>query len=270
MNKIAQNLPIVASGLNGSAEFGLSSEILQQAHYELISADYDAHYNDEFSQRYMLKFVFDAMFQGIDLRNTEVLEAMCGGGQTAEYLLNRHARVTGLDISPQQTAHFEKRHPWAKALTASMLSSGLQSDSFDLVSIVGGIHHMPPHVNETVLEVHRILKPGGYFCFMEPHSGTAVDRIRRAWYKRDPLFAKNEEAVNMSELHKNFAEHFEFKHEFYRGNFGYLFVLNSMVFRVPLFLKPFYSPSMMTFESLFNKIGGKTLSCFVVAQWQKK
>lgn len=270
MNRATQQIAIAGSGFNGPAEIGASSELLQHAHYERISHDYDAHYNDAYSQRYMNRFVFEAMFKDIDLTDLDVLEAMCGGGQTTEYLLDRRAFVTGLDISPQQTDHFARRHPRATTITASMLNSGLEDSSFDLVSIVGGIHHMPPNVDEAITEVHRILKPGGYFCFMEPHSEAVVDRVRREWYKRDPLFAENEEAINMSELHEKFADRFEFKSEHYRGNLGYLFVLNSMVFRVPLFLKPLYSPAMMAAESFFNRIGGKSFSCFVVAQWRKK
>jgi SAM-dependent methyltransferase len=244
--------------------------MLQQQHYECIAAEYDSHYNDLYSHRYMRKFAFEPMFDEIDLKDKNVLEAMCGGGQTTNYLLERGAKVTGLDISPQQASNFKLRHPDTEVRCGSILNSDIASDSFDIISVVGGIHHMPPHIEEAVLEIHRILKPGGYFCFMEPHSETAVDRVRRAWYKRDPLFAKNEEAINMTELRETFVEHFEFKHEFYGGNFGYLFVLNSMVFRIPLFLKPLYSPAMMAAETVFNKVGGKLLSCFVVAQWQKK
>jgi hypothetical protein len=105
---------------------------------------------------------------------------------------------------------------------------------------------------------------------MEPHSEAVVDRVRRAWYKRDPLFAKNGEAINMSELRQKFVDRFEFKHERFLGNVAYLFVLNSMVFRVPLWLKPIYSPALMAVEGILNRIGGRPFSCFVVAQWQKR
>lgn len=247
-----------------------NTEILQKMHYERIAADYDAHYNDDFSQAYMEKFVFEPMFRGIEIENKSVLEAMCGGGQTVKYLLNRRARVTGLDISPQQTAHFKNRHARAEVICGSILNSGIADESFDIVSVVGGIHHMPPYTSESITEIHRVLKPGGYFCFMEPHSESVAESFRRAWYKRDSLFAENEAAVNMSALRDTFNNVFEFRHEHYLGNFGYLLVLNSMVFRIPLKLKPFYSPSLMATEAVLNKVFGKPLSCFVVAQWQKK
>ncbi len=105
---------------------------------------------------------------------------------------------------------------------------------------------------------------------MEPHSESLAEVFRRTWYKHDPLFAKNEAAINMTELRKSFNDRFDFKNELYLGNFGYLFVLNSMVFRIPKKLKTIYSPAMMVLESLVNKIAGKPLSCYVVGQWQKK
>lgn len=247
-----------------------SSETLQKEHYDRIGAEYDSHYNDSYSQKYMRRFVFEPMFAGVELNNKFVLEAMCGGGQITEYLLNKNAKVTGLDISPQQTTNFKRRHSQADVLCGSILNSGIESESFDVVAVIGGIHHMPPHTNESISEIHRVLKPGGYFCFMEPHSETLAESFRRAWYKRDSLFAENEAAINMNNLHKDFQEHFDFKHEHYLGNFGYLFVLNSMVFRIPLKLKPLYSPSFIATEVVLNKILGKAFSCFVVAQWQKK
>jgi SAM-dependent methyltransferase len=259
---VSNPLQITAHGLS-------SAESLQQLHYESIASGYDEHYNDEFSRRYMLDFAFEPMFAGIDLNGKRVLEAMCGGGQTAGYLHERNAHVTGLDISAQQTRSFSRRNPEASVLCSSILASGIADESFDVVSIVGGIHHMPPHVDECLREIHRILKPGGYLCFMEPHSESIAEGFRRFWYKHDPLFAKNEAAINIGELHREFQGQFAMAGEKYMGNFGYLFVLNSMVFRIPVRLKKFYSPLMLGLEKVLNRVLGKPFSCFVVGQWQK-
>lgn len=247
-----------------------SSERMQQTHYERISADYDAHYNDKYSREYMLTFVFEQMFNGLDLQGSVLLEAMCGGGQTTNYVRERGANVTGLDISPQQAAHFLRRHPDSSVLCGSILDTSFADNTFDVISVVGGVHHMPPNVNECIAEIHRILKPGGSFCFMEPHTESFADRFRQFWYRYDPLFAKNEAAINMSELRNKFEDKFEFAKEVYAGNFGYLFVLNSMVFRVPHKLKDIYSPAIIALERFLNKVLHKRFSCFVVGQWKKK
>jgi SAM-dependent methyltransferase len=136
--------------------------------------------------------------------------------------------------------------------------------------IVGGLHHLHPNANAAIDEIHRILRPGGYLCFAEPHKGTFPDLIRRWWYKRDALFADNEDAIDLNEMKRKFTPRFIFNRERYLGNAAYLLVLNSMVFRIPLKLKPFYTPALLLLESLINPFQGKLFSCFVVCQWRKK
>jgi SAM-dependent methyltransferase len=247
----------------------MDSELLQKAHYDKIAASYEAHYSDECSQKYRARFIYDPMLEGIDLTGKKVLEGMCGSGQTTAYLLSKGARVTGLDISKEEIASFRQRWPECEAIAGSMLDSGLERDSFDCVVVVGGLHHLHPRLNDAVGEIHRILKPGGYFCFAEPHSRALPDLVRRYWYRHDHLFADNEEAIDVDRLKDQFSAKFTFKKETYLGNVGYLLVLNSMVFRIPLRLKPIYTPVLMPLESVINRIQGKLFSCFVVTQWQK-
>jgi SAM-dependent methyltransferase len=248
----------------------MDSEQLQKLHYDRIAQEYEAHYDDSCSKRYRDRFLHRTMFDGIDLAGLKVLEAMCGSGQTIQFLLSRGALVTGLDISNETICSFSRRWPQCRAICASLLDSGLESDSFDAVSIVGGLHHLPPHVEEAIGEIHRILRPGGYLCFAEPHKGSFPDLIRQLWYKYDSLFASNEEAIDTSELKRKFASKFYFKGERYLGNVAYMFVLNSMIFRIPLRLKPLYSPALMHLESVINLFQSKMTACLVVCQWQKR
>jgi SAM-dependent methyltransferase len=248
----------------------MNPEQLQKLHYDRIAQEYEAHYDDSNSQRYRDKFYHRTMFEGMNLTGMNVLEAMCGSGQTTQFLLSEGARVTGLDISNETISSFSRRWPQCNAICASLLDSGLESDSFDAVSIVGGLHHLPPYVESAIGEIHRILKPGGYLCFAEPHKGSLPDLFRQLWYKHDSLFASNEEAIDMTELKRVFASQFSFKRERYLGNVAYLLVLNSMVFRIPLRLKPVYSPALIHLESVLNLLQSKMTACLVVCQWQKR
>ena len=76
--------------------------------------------------------------------------------------------------------------------------------------------------------------------------------------------------MDVNELKNEFSSQFKFTKEKYMGNVAYLLVFNSMVFRIPVRLKFIYSDLLMRIESLINYLPGKLLSCFVVAQWQKK
>ena len=121
-----------------------------------------------------------------------------------------------------------------------------------------------------MLEIHRVLKPGGHFCFFEPHSGSLPDIIRRVWYRFDRLFEDNEASIDIDRLQKDFDDRFELKKANYLGNIAFLLVLNSLVFRIPVGSKKYFSPALMKVEALVSKLQTKLTSCFVVTQWQKR
>lgn len=264
-----QALDSSASSPTWQAELN-ASERQQQEHYDTIAADYEAHYSDEWSIEYRRKFIYEPMFAGLDLSGKKVLDAMCGSGQTTSYLLTRGANVTGLDISNEVIETFLARWTDATAVKRSLLDSGLPDDAFDFVAVVGGMHHIHPYFKRAVKEIHRVLKPGGYFCFMEPHTGSFPDVIRRVWYRFDKYFSDNEAAINISQMQKDFSNEFELKKAQYMGNVAFLLVLNSLIFRIPPRGKSLISPPLMKLEPLINKLQTKLTSCFVVAQWQKK
>lgn len=248
----------------------MNAEQIQKLHYDRITIEYEAHYDDPCSRRYRDKFFHQPMFEGMNLSGMKVIEAMCGSGQTTQYLISQGAQITGLDISDENIKSFNKRWPGRQAVCASILDSGLDSNSFDAVAVVGGLHHLHPNVDAAISEIHRILRPGGYLCFVEPHKGSFPDLVRQRWYKRDSLFADNEEAIDLRAMKSKFASQFTFDRERYLGNAAYLLVLNSMVFRIPLKLKSFYTPPLLRLESMISPFQGRLLSCFVVCQWRKR
>lgn len=246
-------------------------ENVQKIHYDKIAQEYMLHYGDIWSQRYRDQFIHEYMFRNIPLAGKHVIEAMCGSGATTRYLLEKGAFVTGIDISEEELNKFKNKWPSCTGICASIFYTGLEKDAYDCVTVVGGLHHTHPYVSEAINEIHRILKPGGYFCFMEPHAGSYPDLLRKCWYKYDPLFAKNEHAIDIKLLKDIFSSKFDFSvPEQYKGNIAYLLVLNSMVFRMSLSIKNILSPILLNLEAFIERIQGKRLSCFVICQWQKK
>ncbi|MDO8559761.1 MAG: class I SAM-dependent methyltransferase [bacterium] len=245
-------------------------EQLQQAHYNRIFHAYEAHYDDACSQRYRERFFFKPMFRGVALGNVEALDAMCGGGSATGYLLTQGARVTGLDISEAAVELYRRRWPQCRAIRSSVLSSGFPNNAFGCVAIIGGLHHLHPEVPAALQEIHRILKPGGILCFVEPHQGSLPDRVRRRWYPRDPLFERNERAIDLEAIKSLFSDRFLFRQEKYGGSIAYLFVLNSLVLRIPLGLKHWYTPLLLAIEATLSPLLGKQFSCFTLCQWEKR
>lgn len=249
----------------------LDSERRQKVQYDSIIEAYESHYSDVSSRLYREEFINAPLTAGLDLRGKKVLEAMCGGGPTTPHLLSRGARVTGLDISPKCVELFRRAHPGCEALCGSITQTGLPDASFDGVVVVGGLHHLHPRLDDAMNELHRILKPGGHLCFAEASSDSLLNVVRGLWYKVDPLFEKNERPICLATLSAKNAGRFDFISSSYRGNIAYLLVFNSMVFRIPARLKPWYSPFLLSLERLLQGLfSTEKTSCFVVAQWRKK
>ena len=141
------------------------AEKLQQRHYDAIASQYAAHYGDAWSEKYRRKFINRPMLGDLDLEGKQVIDALCGSGETTGYLLDRGAKVTGLDISQKELDHFAEKYPECDTLCTSIMSTALDEESFDCVVVVGGLHHVHPGTVDAVKEIHRILKPGGSFCF---------------------------------------------------------------------------------------------------------
>jgi SAM-dependent methyltransferase len=245
-------------------------ESKQAEHFDRLAGLYEGHYSDPMGQKYRNKFINDKLFDGIDLGGRDVLDAMCGSGQTTGYLISRGARVTCLDISPELIETLRGKWPDCTAVSASILATPFDDEAFDCVAVVGGLHHVHPGVDEAVDEIHRILKPGGFFCFMEPHAGSLPDAARKLWYKRDPLFEANEASIDFEALAAKNQHRFDCLENQYGGSIAYLLVLQSIVFRMPLGLKRMYAPPLMVLESAIAPFLNKRLACFGMARWRKK
>ena len=71
-------------------------------------------------------------------------------------------------------------------------------------------------------------------------------------------------------MKREYASRFDFVSETYAGNIAYIFVLQSLILRIPLGLKRFYTPALLRLESLLQRFQRPQLSMFVVGQWRKK
>jgi len=249
----------------------MHAEGTQRQHYNRIAADYEAQYGDPDGVTYREEFLYRPMFAGLDLEGRSVLEALSGSGHATGYLIrDKKALVTGLDISEEAIASFKTRWPECEAICSPITASGLPDESFDCIVVVMGLHHLHPHLSDALREIHRLLRKGGVFCFAEPHQESAFSRLRAIWYRHDSLFADNEESLDLEALKRECDSLFEFRMEKYVGSAAYLLVLNSMIFRVPLWLKRIYSPALMRLEKMLTGFQSRRLSLAVICQWEKK
>lgn len=98
-----------------------------------------------------------------------VLEVGCGIGSDAEEFAKHGAEYTGIDISDESLNVARQRFE-VLDLTGEFYNRSAGDDlsdlgKFDLVYSYGVIHHFPD-IDQTVQNIHEVLKPDGEFRFM--------------------------------------------------------------------------------------------------------
>ncbi|NCJ05131.1 methyltransferase domain-containing protein [Synechococcales cyanobacterium C] len=104
-----------------------------------------------------------------------ILDLCCGSGQTTQILVEHSQAVTGLDASPLSLQRARRNVPEATYVEAFAEAMPFSRDQFDLVHTSMALHEMPPDtLQQILLEVYRVLKPGGFFALLDFHRPTQM------------------------------------------------------------------------------------------------
>ncbi|HNV68797.1 MAG TPA: class I SAM-dependent methyltransferase [Candidatus Ozemobacteraceae bacterium] len=105
-----------------------------------------------------------------DLRDRRILDLGSGAGETAIYLALKGARVTASDLSAGMLDLLERRAAIEGAQVTCVQMSAerlpFADATFDIVYASNVLHHVP--LEATLLEVRRVLKPGGVLASWDP------------------------------------------------------------------------------------------------------
>lgn len=105
-----------------------------------------------------------------DVRGKTVLDLGCGTGENIVPLVERGARVTGIDISPDLIALAQQRlknaNLEATVRAGSAYETELPDESVDVVFCMALIHHLDIKLVRN--EMWRILRKGGFVVLREP------------------------------------------------------------------------------------------------------
>jgi SAM-dependent methyltransferase len=125
----------------------------------------------KFDDAYLSFYPYLAGYIPDDLAGKRVLEIGLGYGTLGGVLVDRHARYTGVDISPGPVAMMQHRIALAgreaecDAQQASALDLPFADDEFDMLYSVGCLHHTGD-LRQAIVEVGRVLRPGGVAVVM--------------------------------------------------------------------------------------------------------
>lgn len=243
-------------------------QILQ---FERIHDDYVAHYYDTWSMRYREEFIFPFISNGVDLNTERVAELACGSGYNSLALQQQFPKVSlsGFDISPSACADYE-RNTGFPAFQLDLTKPFQIEQKFDLAFVIGGLHHCIADLDQTLLNVAKILVPGGKFVMLEPNAQFFLEALRKLWYRLDDSFdAETEHALNHDEILKSADTYFTCTDLRYFGGPAYFGVLNSMILGIPLKAKPIISPALFLMERYWNKIPGRRLHNVFLGRWER-
>lgn len=118
------------------------------------------------------------MDQFPDMESRQMIELGCGGGRNAGELLRRfpQAQITAVDYSPlsvEKAKEYNEKQIMSGRCTVqeeNVTALPFSDESFDLATAFETVYFWPG-LDRCFREVHRILKPGGYFCIVNESDG---------------------------------------------------------------------------------------------------
>ncbi len=177
----------------------------QKEHFESISEKYFSTRKD-IKHNLVKEATWETFFSQLDLdfdSKPEVLEAMCGAGDGYD-ILSKYIpdfEYSAFDYS-EKMVDFAKEKFQGKNIYWADITKLNQVEEYDLILVIGGLHHVYQHKELAVENISKALKPNGYFICYEPtHNNILLRKVREYTYKKNALFdEETERAFTTNEL----------------------------------------------------------------------
>lgn len=250
----------------------------QREHFESISEKY--YKSRQLKSHLLLKnLMWDFFLKNKDylkINNLRVLEPMCGYGEGRE-ILEKHLGIkvvySGFDYSRNLVEKIKQANPTADVVEMD-ITKFVPSKKYDLIIIIGGLHHIPFHADAVLGKLYDSLERGGYFIYLEPtHNNFLFKRIRERIYKKNEFFDNDtEQAFELKNINALFEKHnFEIIDQIYPGLLSYIFFYNPDAFPFLNIGKEWMVKLFFNIDKLFfRNFIGKKLSFATMALLKKK
>ena len=206
----------------------------------------------------------------------KVLEAMCGfgdGKKILEQVLAIKVDYEGFDYSDEVLETLKSEQPDLKVFHADAGTVELEDASYDLIILLGGLHHVPHIAKEVTARLCKAIKPGGYFINLEPTNGNPVFKaVRNRIYDKNSLFdEETERAFDVEELFDFFeSAGMQAKDITYPGLSAYVLYYNPDAFPALNLGGSRMVKTMFKLDRLFMRNAiGRIFSFATLSLWQK-
>ncbi|HEY3973295.1 MAG TPA: methyltransferase domain-containing protein [Candidatus Sulfotelmatobacter sp.] len=170
-------------------------------------AQVDRYLNPPSDTPYSLEYAFYLLG---DVRGKTVVDLGCGTGENIVPLIERGARVIGIDISPDlielARQRVQKAGLEAALKIGSAYDTGLESGSVDVIFCIALIHHLD--IARARNEMLRILAKGGVVILKEPVRFSRTYAFLRSLLPAQENISEFEHPLTREEL-ATMTEHFE-------------------------------------------------------------
>lgn len=237
----------------------------QHEHFDSIAEKY---FNERQTETSLLlkDLMWDYFFKNKEYlkSSTLVLEPMCGFGEGKKIIeknLNAHICYDGFDYSQNIIDIAKKQKPDLNIYQMNILDMNIKN-KYDLVIVIGGLHHIYRNIDEILIKIYDSLKPGGYFICFEPTNNIFITRlIREKIYKSNSLFdSETEKDFSLISLNNSFKQaKFDVVDQIYPGLLSYILFYNPDAFPRLNIGGKFLVKALFNLDNFFfrNNIGKK-------------
>lgn len=124
-----------------------------------------------------------------DVKNKKILDLGCGPGLYAKTLLNKGAKIKGIDISEKMIKIAKKEAPKAEFKQGDSENLPYKNNEFDIVVASLVLGHIKSW-DKTLEEIKRVLKKRGIFVF-SIHNPVTEKSTKKKWFFKKFRIIKN-------------------------------------------------------------------------------
>lgn len=250
----------------------------QREHFNRISEQYfsaRSHSNHRLLKQLIWERFFDR-HPGIGNGIHRVLEPMCGMADGREILranLGSDFEYCGFDYSESMVEIARKEHPELRIEHGDVTTYRPEGEAFDMIILIGGLHHVFSRTRDVLVNLREALKPGGLFLSFEPtHDNWIARRVRKRIYETNDLFdSDTEQGFEYRDLERHFCgAGYRKVDEVYPGLLAYVLYYNPDAFPLLNIGGSTLVRSTFAIDRLFwaSRIGRK-LSFATIGLWRR-
>jgi SAM-dependent methyltransferase len=150
--------------------------------YSAVAEDYARNIFDELAQKPLDRQLLDRFADQVRGKGP-ACDLGCGPGQIARYLKDRGVDALGVDLAPGMVEQARKLNPDIPFYVGNMAALDFPEGAWAGIAAFYSIIHIPrPDVTAALVELKRVLQPGG-LLLVTFHIGDEVVHIDEWWEK---------------------------------------------------------------------------------------